>query len=97
MYPDARNPFAHPELLEEGWEPWSVGELYLMTAGTSDVFVDITSTVERKIDALRCHVSQLPDPSGIDGLIRDWTSANARAAGLPDSAFAEAFLRVETQ
>jgi len=97
VYPDARNPFAHPELVEEGWEPWSVGELYLMTATTSDVFVEITDTVERKIDALRCHVSQLPDPSGIDGLIRDWTSANARTGGLPDGAFAEAFLRVETQ
>ncbi len=25
VYPDARNPFAHPELLEEeGLEPWSV-------------------------------------------------------------------------
>ena len=24
VYPDARNPFAHPELLQEGYEPWSV-------------------------------------------------------------------------
>ncbi len=24
VYPDARNPFAHPELLEEGLEPWTV-------------------------------------------------------------------------
>ena len=32
VYPDARNPFAHPELLEdEGLEPWSVSE----TAGIS--------------------------------------------------------------
>ena len=31
VYPDARNPFAHPELLEaEGLEPWTVPELWIM-------------------------------------------------------------------
>jgi LmbE family N-acetylglucosaminyl deacetylase len=97
VYPDARNPFAHPELLEEGWEPWSVREIYLMTATGPDTFVDITDTVERKLDALRSHVSQHPDPARLDGLIRDWAAANARAAGLPDGVLAEAFLRVDTQ
>ena len=53
VYPDARNPFAHPELLEEGLEPWTVPEVYLMAATTPDVFVDITDTIERKLDALR--------------------------------------------
>ena len=28
VYPDARNPFAHPELLDEGYEPWVVHEVY---------------------------------------------------------------------
>ena len=37
VYPDARNPFAHPELLEEGFEPWAVREMYLVTAGGTDV------------------------------------------------------------
>jgi len=33
VYPDARNPFAHPELLaEEGLEPWAARELWLMAA-----------------------------------------------------------------
>src|SRR5262245_43252290 len=61
VYPDARNPFAHPELLDEGWEPWSVRETYLMTAVGPDTFVEITDTVERKVDALRSHASQHPD------------------------------------
>ena len=31
VYPDARNPFAHPELLDvEGLEPWTVPELWIM-------------------------------------------------------------------
>ena len=30
VYPDARNPFAFPELLEEGLEPWAVDEVWVM-------------------------------------------------------------------
>src|SRR3954470_15324874 len=61
VYPDARNPFAHPELLDEGLEPWAVREMYLATATRPDVCVDITDTFERKLDALRCHASQMTD------------------------------------
>lgn len=32
VYPDSRNPFAHPELLAEGLEPHVVDELWLMAA-----------------------------------------------------------------
>jgi LmbE family N-acetylglucosaminyl deacetylase len=96
VYPDARNPFAHPELLEEGWEPWSAGEVYLMGATGSDTYVDITETVERKLEALRSHVSQHPDADRLDALIRDWAAANAKLGGLPDGVLAESFLRVDT-
>jgi LmbE family N-acetylglucosaminyl deacetylase len=94
VYPDARNPFAHPELLDEGWEPWSVTEVYLMTAMNPDTFVDITDTVERKVKALRSHVSQ-PAPEGLDELIREWAAANAKLAGLPDGSLAEGFIRID--
>jgi LmbE family N-acetylglucosaminyl deacetylase len=97
VYPDARNPFAHPELLEAGFEPWSVGEVYVMTPGAADIYVDITDTVERKLDALRSHASQHTDPAALDGLIRSWNSAQAREGGLPDGHLAEAFRRIDTQ
>ena len=97
MYPDARNPFAHPELLEEGFEPWSVAEIYLMAAAGPDVFVDITETFERKLDALRSHASQHPDPGTLDVRLRGWMTANAQAGGLPEGALAETFLRIDTQ
>ena len=61
VYPDARNPFAHPELLaDEGLEAWSVGELWLMAAPDEriDHVVDITDTVGRKVAALQAHASQ---------------------------------------
>jgi LmbE family N-acetylglucosaminyl deacetylase len=97
VYPDARNPFAHPELLEEGLEPWSVPEVYLMAATAPDVFVDITDTIDRKLDALRSHASQMSDPTDLDGRIRDWGRAVAEVAGLPEGHLAEGFQRIDTQ
>ena len=96
VYPDARNPFAHPELAAEGLEPHSVSEVWLMAHPESDVFVDITDHVEAKLSALRCHESQISDPDALDGMIRGWTAATAHAAGLPDGRLAEAFRRIDT-
>jgi LmbE family N-acetylglucosaminyl deacetylase len=97
VYPDARNQFAHPELMEEGLEPWSVPEMYLATPDMTDVVVDITDTFDRKLDALRCHVSQMTDTDGLDARIRAWNAANAQLGGLPEGRLAETYLRVDTQ
>jgi len=97
VYPDARNQFAHPELLEEGFEQWAVNQMYLATAAVPDIFVDITDTFDRKIEALRCHVSQHPDPEGLDARIRGWNTLNAEQGGLPAGRLAETYLRVDTQ
>jgi LmbE family N-acetylglucosaminyl deacetylase len=97
VYPDARNPFAHPELLAEGFEPWSVPEIYLMTFGTPDVYVDITDTVERKLDALRSHASQMQESMDLDTLVKDWGGSVAAAGGLPEGRLAESFLRIDAQ
>ena len=97
MYPDARNPFAHPELLEdEGLEPWSVGETWLMAAGTPNRFVDVTDTFDRKIDALRSHASQHSDWDPIAEMIRGWLTATAKLAGFPDGRLAEGFYGLDT-
>jgi LmbE family N-acetylglucosaminyl deacetylase len=98
VYPDARNPFAFPELLEEGWEPHTVAEVWLMAVGSAaDSFVDITDTVDRKVAALRCHVSQEVDRDGhLDERVREWAAATAAAAGWPQGRLAEAFRRVVT-
>ncbi|HXY91966.1 MAG TPA: PIG-L deacetylase family protein [Acidimicrobiia bacterium] len=96
VYPDARNPFAHPELLDEGYEPWVAPEIYVMTAAEADVFVDITDTVDRKVEALRSHVSQMPDPERIEEMIRGWAEATGARAELPVGRLAEGFLRVDS-
>jgi LmbE family N-acetylglucosaminyl deacetylase len=98
VYPDARNRWAHPELADEGLEPWTVDEIWLGagTAGPTHYF-DITSAVDRKIEALLSHKSQLPDPDGTETMVRGWTSAIAEVAGLSAGRFAEAMRVVNTR
>ena len=96
VYPDARNPFAHPELLAEGLEPHVVPELWLMATTSPSVAVETTGTFAKKIEALRCHASQVGDGSGLDERLREWAQRSAQAAGLPDGALAEAFQKVDT-
>lgn len=96
VYPDARNPFSHTELLDEGLEPWAVPEVYLMTITGGDVVVDITDSIDRKVEALLCHESQIDDPDGRRDLLRQWAASIARGAGLGDERFAESFRRIET-
>jgi LmbE family N-acetylglucosaminyl deacetylase len=90
-YPDARNPFAHPELLEEGLEPHAVAEIWMMAAPGTNRVVDVTDTFDRKIAALLCHRSQVGDAEGLDARLRQWLSAGAYAAGLPEGRLAESF------
>ena len=97
VYPDARNPYSHPELLAAGLEPHVVEEVWLMASPRSAVGVDITSTVDRKLAALRCHRSQIADPAQLEDLIRLWTASTAESLGMPEGRLAEAFQVVDTR
>ena len=59
VFPFARDHMAYPDLLEAGLEPHKVAEILFW--GTEDINhrVDITATFDRKIEALRCHASQM--------------------------------------
>lgn len=91
VYPFARNPFAYPELLDEGLEPWTVRELWLGGHHTDNHAVDVTEQFERKLTALHAHTSQHPEPEGLRKLEQEWMSGNARAHGLPEGRLAESF------
>ncbi len=97
VYPDARNRWAHPELADEGLDPWTVGALWMGNGrDIATHYVDITAAVDRKIEALLSHKSQLPDPDTTETMVRSWTGATAQAAGLPDGRAAEAMRVVNT-
>ena len=97
VYPDARNPFAFPELLaEESLEPWVVREVWIAGSPTPDRYVDVTATFGRKLAALRCHVSQISDPDGLEQRLRGSLTSLAATAGLPEGSLAEPFQVLQT-
>ncbi len=96
VYPDARNPFAHPELADEGLDPHTVGEVWLMASPRADRAVDITDHLEHKLAALRCHVSQVGTGDALEPFIREFTARNAADHGLAEGRLAEVFQVVAT-
>jgi len=90
VYPMARTRPAYPELLAEGLEPHRVQEVYLWTSSQPNWAIDITDTLETKIQALLCHRSQLPDPEGLVERLR------TRLRG-EDGRYWERFRRIELQ
>ncbi len=98
IYPDARNPFAHPELLAEGLEAHTVPEVWVMIANDHvDHYVDITDTFDRKVAALRAHTSQTSHMTNLEERLRGWGSLQARAAGFAEGRLAEGYLVLDTR
>jgi LmbE family N-acetylglucosaminyl deacetylase len=97
VYPDARNPFAFPELLrDEGLAAWKVQEVWLPAGPALNHYVDVTDTFDRKIAALRAHQSQTGHMADLANFLREWVTRTAAQGGLPDGRLAEAFQVIET-
>ena len=96
VYPDARNPYAFTELLEEGFEPWRVKEVWMSGFPQPDHWVDITDTFDLKIKVLREHASQTNHIEDFEGMLREWGQRNAGLGGLPEGRIAESFKIVNT-
>jgi LmbE family N-acetylglucosaminyl deacetylase len=99
VYPDARNPFAFPELLaDEGLEAWAVSEVWLTASPRTDHAVDVTDVVDRKWAALGSHVSQVGHwPEGrMQEFVGGWMRQTATRFDLPEGRLAEAFHVVHT-
>jgi LmbE family N-acetylglucosaminyl deacetylase len=86
--PDSSTRPQFQELLDEGLEPFEIRYLWIPTyEGDADTFVDITDTIEAKIQALRCHKSQIGDWP-VDDWIRERARKRGEARGIQ---YAEAF------
>ena len=97
VYPDARNPFAHPTLLaDEGLEEWTVPEVWVMASPTPDQWVDVTEAFDAKVAALRAHDSQTAHMDDLEERVRGWMTMQAQQAGLAEGRLAEAFMVVST-
>ncbi|MEV0235690.1 PIG-L deacetylase family protein [Nonomuraea sp. NPDC050786] len=97
VYPDARNPYAYPELVkDEGLEAWTVREVWLTGGSSPNHWVDITEVMDRKLAALQSHVSQVAHVEGFIDFVKSRFAAWGEQAGLPAGHYAEAFQVVST-
>lgn len=101
VYPDARNPWAHPELSD--LEAHTVPEVWITAGGAptddpeSARHVDITDTIDRKLAALRAHESQTAHMTGLDDRVTRAAGAQARTAGFPHGRLVESFRALDTR
>jgi LmbE family N-acetylglucosaminyl deacetylase len=95
VFPLARDHLSFPELLAAGLEPHKVPTVLLMSFGQDNNFtVDITDTLNQKLDALAAHASQMSNIEETHLLVRDWAKQAGRLAGYD---YAESFLRIDIQ
>jgi LmbE family N-acetylglucosaminyl deacetylase len=80
VYPLARDHLSFPELLPE-YEPHQVREVYLVQWEQPNLVVDITGTMDVKLHAITCHVSQLVDFSVVEARMRARSAAIGKAKG----------------
>jgi LmbE family N-acetylglucosaminyl deacetylase len=71
--------------------------VWLTASPRADHAVDVTDVVDRKLSALRSHVSQVGHMPDLDRFVTDWMRHTARTNGLPDGRLAEAFHVVHTE
>ena len=82
IFPSADSPLLFPELVtEENLAPHKVNFVYISSnRGEATLFIDISETVDIKIEALRQHKSQLKewDP---EERVKEWTADTGRKVG----------------
>ena len=94
VYPDSRNPRAFRGLLKEGLKPHVVKEVWVPYWTSGDHFVDITSTLDLKMQALKKHKSQVAKPGAewdYEKFMRRRHREIGKKAGFT---FAESFKRI---
>ncbi|MCA9924749.1 MAG: PIG-L family deacetylase, partial [Anaerolineales bacterium] len=81
VFPAADSPLIFPELVDEGYPPHKVNYIYI-GFGSKDpnVFIDISETIDTKIEALRQHKSQLKewDP---EERVKGWAAESGKKVG----------------
>jgi len=91
VYPLARDHMAFPELIAQGIEPHKVKEVHMMWWENPEATVDISDTMDLKIKALACHVSQLKDMAAVEKRVRERGAELGKPKGY---AYAETFEQI---
>jgi LmbE family N-acetylglucosaminyl deacetylase len=81
VFPSAGTRFIFPELLTEGYEPHEVKRVFIHGTEHPSTFIDIASSLETKIAALKEHKSQIGDWDPSD-MMREWAKDEGKEKGL---------------
>lgn len=95
LYPAVRNPYAYPEVRNEGLEAWTVSWLWLQGHVEPNHFIDVTDQFDRKIAALHAHASQTAHMDSLEDMLKEWGGRNAALGGLAEGRLAEAFRQIK--
>ena len=87
VFPSAGTRLMFTDLLEAGYEPHEVRKLYVHGTEKPDTWIDISSTIDTKIAALKKHLSQ-SDTHDADTWMHDWAKETGKDKGIE---YAEAF------
>lgn len=87
-FPSAGSRLLFADLLDEGLEPHNVRRVYIHGSEKPDTWVDISAFIDRKIEALRQHVSQVGGWADMEKVIRAWAAEDGKEKGFD---YAEAF------
>lgn len=93
VFPYARNIRTFPELLAEGLKPHVVEEVLLTNFSKHNFYVDISSSIDLKIQAIGCHISQFQDIEKFQERIRQMNAALGKQCQ-PRAKYAEAFFKI---
>jgi LmbE family N-acetylglucosaminyl deacetylase len=98
IFPTARDHLNFPEHKAEGLEPHKVQHVYMSFDPGASTFIDITETIDTKIEALREHKSQIGDREGFAERMKERAAEiakRAREQGVAIGEYAEAFRFVD--
>ncbi len=89
----AREWYLFPEQLLGDRVPWRVKEMYLYWAETPDYWEDVSETIDKRVEALRHHASQIGNRADkLEERVREWLRETAKDHEME---FAEAFKRIK--
>jgi len=91
VYPDAGNDAFFPELTK-AYPPHKIKEAWFYATNNPNVFVDISKTIDKKLEALKQHKSQIINFDEVEQRIKSWAREFGKRAKVK---YAEGFRKVE--
>lgn len=90
-FPSSETRPIFPELLDEGYPPHKVTDVYLTLTHNATHYIDITAVIEKKLAALKEHVTQIGAGSAEEGALKFVRERSAELGVQVGVAHAEGF------